>query len=92
MQLSDILTVLSILVAVIALLSEDRREIIFRKFDTWNWAGILFIIIIIHIVLAFEWFLGNFPAWRYLLLIGSLRPACGHIFSPCVCSYIYLSR
>jgi hypothetical protein len=91
MHLSDILTVLSILVAVIALLSEDRREIIFRKFDIWNWVGIVFTIIIIHIVLAFEWFLGHIPALTIFTYDGFPTPGVwAYLFTLCLLIYLFV--
>ena len=74
MALSDSLTVLSILVAVIALLSEENRKLFLLKFDWRHWVGIGGVVFLIHIVLGFNWVLGHIPVFSVFAINGWPKP------------------
>jgi len=61
MTLSDLLTIFGIILAIIALISEKNREYIFLKFSKKNLIFLIAIILFVHFLISFNWFLNTFP-------------------------------
>ncbi len=61
MGISDILTIITILIALAAFLSESNRKYIILKFSRLNWIILILLAISIHFLLGFNWFLERMP-------------------------------
>ena len=75
MVLSDLLTILSILIAVIALLSEENRAIIRLKFNRFDWVLLLMVVIYVHFLISYDWFKQKIGFLHNFELIGWPSPA-----------------
>jgi hypothetical protein len=86
MDVSDLLTLIGILLAILAVISEKNRDFIFLKFSNFEVYVLLFLIVFIHYLISYDWwrtqfvFLQKFerevfpttPAWAYLFSLSTL--------------------
>ncbi len=86
MSLSDILTILGLIAAIIAFVSEKNRENLFLKFSIFDLLIFILSFMLIHYLIAFDWFKernwhfeflnsSNFPTpatWAYLMTLATL--------------------
>lgn len=86
MQLSDLISIVGVLLAIIAFINENERLFIWNKFSKTDIILIIVSFAFIHYLLFFEWFKGNlsvlktfsfsnFPSpntWAYLVSLGLL--------------------
>ena len=94
MTVSDLLTLIGILLAVFAFISERNREYVFLKFSKVHLGLLIFAFIFIHYLLSYEWWrdkiafvsifeLDGFPlssAWAYIISVITLFLAIYKIF------------
>lgn len=86
MDVSDLLTLIGILLAILTVISEKNRDFIFLKFSDFEVYVLLFLIVYIHYLISYDWwrtqyvFLQKFegdvfpttPAWAYLFSLSTL--------------------
>lgn len=94
MSISDLLTLLGIILAIFAFLSEKNREYVFLKFSKTNYIILIGIFSFLHFLLSYDWWKekvtwlsmfesDNSPtpsAWAYLISIATLFWATRKIF------------
>jgi hypothetical protein len=64
MNISDIFSLLVIVFAIAAIVSEQNRTYVFKKFSLLNWIFIGVGFLHIHFLLAYDWFLKILPSLR----------------------------
>jgi hypothetical protein len=86
MDISDLLTLIGILLAILAFISEKNREFVFLKFSNFEVCVLLIIILYIHFLISYNWWSSQFvslqkfesdlypstPAWAYLFSLSTL--------------------
>ena len=94
MTISDLLTLIGILIAIIAFISEKSREYIILKFSKTEISIIVFLFFYIHFLLTFQWWIERFEflkhtqfdgfptpeAWAYIISIAILFYSARKIF------------
>jgi hypothetical protein len=66
MTISDLLTLIGILLAIFAFISERNREYVFLKFSKVNLFVLVFIFLYIHFLISYDW-------WKNILPLNSLE-------------------
>lgn len=94
MTISDILTIIGILLAIFAFISEKSREFVFLKFSFIQKILLVIIFFLVHFLISFDWWrakfscLNNFefdgfplpPTWAYIISLITLIWAVWKIF------------
>lgn len=94
MTISDLLTLLGIILAIIAFISEKNRGFVFLKFSNRSKGLLIFVFIFLHFLLSYQWFCDRFDflsvfyvswlpassAWAYIIAISTLVWAVYKIF------------
>jgi len=94
MTISDLLTLIGILLAVFAFISEKNREYVFLKFSSFQLGLLVFSFFFIHFLLSYDWLRDKFSclslfesegfpspsAWAYIFSLTTLFWAVAKIF------------
>jgi hypothetical protein len=72
---SDILTVLTIILAIAAFISERSRTYVLLKFNSFHWVLLIVGFLYVHFLVSFDWFSERFPWLKKFVLPGYPTPA-----------------
>src|SRR5690625_964745 len=90
MTLSDLLTVIAIIVAALAIIPEQNKELILHKITTFDWAIIGAFVLLIHWLIAFQWFQAKFSSLDVFVISGWPNPEVwAYIFAVFLMGFIF---
>lgn len=70
MGVNEILTTITVLIALAAFLSESSRKFVFMKFSKITWLVLLFLFIFCHFLLAFDWLCSRITFLNLFIIPG----------------------
>jgi len=88
MKISDLLTLVGILLAIVAFISEKNRSYVFLKFSTYQKGGLILSFLFINFLLSYEWWKEKFT-WLSYFEKNGWPPASGWAYIFSICTLIF---